>query len=43
MTEQLSSSLGEEQYKALMVTAGLSLGEEYRDEGGNHYFSGIRP
>jgi SAM-dependent methyltransferase len=43
MTEQLSRSLGGEQYRTLLAAAGLSLGEEYRDEGGNHYFSGIRP
>jgi SAM-dependent methyltransferase len=43
MTEQRSWSLGAEQYRALMTASGLSLGEEYRDEGGNHYFSGIRP
>lgn len=43
MTEQLSRSLGGEQYRMLITATGLSLGEEYRDEGGNHYFSGIRP
>jgi SAM-dependent methyltransferase len=43
MTQQPSLSLGEEQYRTLMVNSGLSLGEEYRDEGGNHYYSGIRP
>ena len=42
MTEQPSWSLGAEQYKELMAAAGLSIGEEYRDEGGNHYFSGIQ-
>jgi SAM-dependent methyltransferase len=43
MTEQLSWSLGAERYRELMAASGLSIGEEYRDEGGNHYFSGIRP
>jgi SAM-dependent methyltransferase len=43
MTEQPSWSLGAEQYKALISASGSSIGEEYRDEGGNHYFSGVRP
>jgi len=43
MTEQLSRSLGAEQYRELISAAGLSVGEELDDEGGNHYFSGIRP
>ena len=43
MTEQPSWSLGEDQYRKLITASGLSLGEEYHDEGGNHYFSGIRP
>lgn len=42
MTEQLSISLGGEQYRKLMLASGLSLGEEFEDEGGNHYFSGVR-
>ena len=42
MTEQPSWSLGAEQYKELIAASGLSIGEEYRDEGGNHYFSGVR-
>lgn len=42
MTELPSRSLGAERYRELMVAAGLSLGEEFRDEGGNHYFSGNR-
>ncbi len=42
MTEQLSWSLGAERYRELIAAAGLSIGEEYRDEGGNHYFSGIK-
>jgi hypothetical protein len=40
MTEQLSWSLGAERYRELMAASGLSIGEEYDDEGGNHYFSG---
>ena len=43
MTEQLSRSLGAEQYRELISASGLSIGEELDDEGGNHYFSGIRP
>ncbi|RYZ88623.1 MAG: class I SAM-dependent methyltransferase [Proteobacteria bacterium] len=42
MTEQLSISLGAEQYRKLMLAAGLSLDDELDDEGGNHYFSGIQ-
>jgi cyclopropane fatty-acyl-phospholipid synthase-like methyltransferase len=41
MTEQLSRSLGAEQYRTLMMASRLSLGEEFDDEGGNHYFSGV--
>jgi SAM-dependent methyltransferase len=40
MTEQLSRSLGAQQYRELMLASGLSLDEEFDDEGGNHYFSG---
>lgn len=43
MTEQGSRSLGAEQYRDLISASGLSIGEEFDDEGGNHYFSGIRP
>ena len=43
MTEQLSWSLGAEKYRELISASGLSIGQEYRDEGENHYFSGIRP
>jgi hypothetical protein len=43
MTGQLSRSLGAEQYRQLMLAPGLSIGEEFNDEGGNHYFSGVRP
>jgi len=41
MTEQLSRSLGAEQYRELISASGLAIGEEFRDEGGNHYFSGV--
>ncbi|MET0573299.1 MAG: class I SAM-dependent methyltransferase, partial [Pedobacter agri] len=43
MTEKDSRSLGAEQYRDLVSASGLSIGEEYHDEGGNHYFSGMRP
>jgi cyclopropane fatty-acyl-phospholipid synthase-like methyltransferase len=43
MTEKESLSLGAEQYRDLVSASGLSIGEEFHDEGGNHYFSGIRP
>jgi len=42
MTEQDSRSLGAEQYRTLISASGLSIGEEFDDEGGNHYFSGIQ-
>ncbi|WP_343674523.1 class I SAM-dependent methyltransferase [Chitinophaga sp.] len=42
MTAQTSRSLGAEEYKKLMQDAGLSIGAEFEDEGGNHYFSGIK-
>ncbi len=43
MTELPSWSLGAEEYRGLLLASGLSLGEEMRDEGGNYYFSGVRP
>jgi cyclopropane fatty-acyl-phospholipid synthase-like methyltransferase len=43
MTEQDSRSLGGEQYRKLILASGLFIGEEFDDEGGNHYFSGVRP
>jgi len=43
MTEQRSISLGSEEYRALIKAAGLLISEEFDDEGGNHYFSGIKP
>jgi SAM-dependent methyltransferase len=42
MTEQLSWSLGAERYRGIIAASGLSIGEEYHDEGGNYYFSGIK-
>jgi SAM-dependent methyltransferase len=42
MTGQLSRSLGAGQYRELILASGLSIGEEFDDEGGNHYFSGVR-
>lgn len=42
MTEQLSRSLGAEQYRELISASGLSIVEELEDEGGNHYFNAIR-
>jgi SAM-dependent methyltransferase len=42
MTNKPSRSLGAEQYRDLMLASGLSIADELRDEGGNHYFSGIR-
>ena len=43
MTEKNSRSLGAEQYRYLISASGLSIGEEFHDEGGNHYYSGLRP
>lgn len=42
MTEQLSRSLGAEQYRELISASGLSIVEELDNEGGNHYFNAIR-
>jgi len=42
MTERLSRSLGAKEYRSLISAAGLSVGEEFEDEGENYYFSGIR-
>jgi len=41
MTEQLSRSLGAEEYRSLISTSGLSIIDEFDDEGGNHYFNAI--
>lgn len=42
MTELPSRSLGGEQYRALLAAEGLSVGEGFQDEGGNHYFEAHR-
>src|SRR5436190_7357511 len=42
MTEQHSTSLGAEKYKELLTASGLSLIEEFEDEGENHYFHAIK-
>jgi len=43
MTDQPSRSLGADQYRDLISASGLSVIDELHDEGGNHYFSGVRP
>lgn len=42
MTEQHSTSLGAEKYKELLTASGLSLIEEFEDEGENHYFHAVK-
>ena len=42
MTGQESRSLGGEEYRHLLATAGLTLLDEYEDEGENHYYDGVR-
>jgi cyclopropane fatty-acyl-phospholipid synthase-like methyltransferase len=42
MTEQQSFSLGAEKYKQLLIDSGLSLVEEFEDEGENHYFHAVK-
>lgn len=42
MTELESRSLGAEEYRGLLSEAGLSIADEYEDEGQNHYFDVIR-
>ena len=42
MTDQHSLSLGPEKYKELLTASGLSLVEEFEDEGENHYFNAIK-
>lgn len=41
MTEEPSRSLGAAAYRQLMQLSGLSPGEEFEDEGGNYYFTGV--
>lgn len=42
MTRQTSKSLGAEKYKKILSVSGLTLIEEFEDEGENHYFSAIK-
>jgi len=42
MTGQASRSLGAENYKKLLSASGLTLIEEFEDEGENHYFNTIK-
>lgn len=42
MTGHYSRSLGAERYKELLSAWGLSLIEEFEDEGENHYFNAIK-
>ena len=42
MTGLESISLGAEQYRKLLLAAGLSVAQEYEDEGQNHYFDALR-
>jgi cyclopropane fatty-acyl-phospholipid synthase-like methyltransferase len=39
LTQLPSQSLGADEYRRLLITAGLSIGEEFEDEGGNHYYA----
>jgi 2-polyprenyl-3-methyl-5-hydroxy-6-metoxy-1,4-benzoquinol methylase len=42
ITEIESISLGAERYKELLAASGLSLIEEFEDEGENHYFHAVK-
>lgn len=42
LTGNLSTSLGAATYKELLFVSGLSLIEEFEDEGGNHYYSTVK-
>lgn len=42
MTGQHSTSLGAERYKELLFASGLSLMEEFDDEGENHYYKAVK-
>jgi SAM-dependent methyltransferase len=42
MTGLESLSLGAEQYRKLLGTVGISVAEEYEDEGENHYFDAFK-
>lgn len=41
MTGHYSKSLGAEKYKELLSGSGLTLIEEFDDEGENHYFNAV--
>jgi SAM-dependent methyltransferase len=42
MTDLASLSLGTEQYRRLLGAVGISVAEEYEDEGENHYFDAFK-
>jgi hypothetical protein len=42
MTGFESASLGAEQYRKLLGAVGISVAEEYKDEGENHYFDAFK-
>ena len=42
MTRRRSVSLGSEKYKELLSASGLSLVDEFEDEGENHYYDAVR-
>lgn len=42
MTGEYSISLGAQKYKELLTASGLSLIEEFEDEGENHYFNSVK-
>jgi hypothetical protein len=42
MTGLESISPGAEQYRKLLGAAGISVAEEYEDEGENHYFDAFK-
>ena len=42
MTNLESLSLGAEQYRQLLGDAGLTVSDEYEDEGENHYFDAFK-
>jgi hypothetical protein len=42
MTGLESISLGTEQYRNLLGSVGISVAEEYEDEGENHYFDAVK-
>ena len=42
MTDQRSQSLGAEKYRELLSASGLSLIEEFEDEGENHYYHSVK-